>query len=292
MRFSVSMPRTVVLALMSGGLSGCFLWTSADEGATLRTRADAVEARVTELEATEESFRGDVETAHSKVLEIEDVLARATELLTRNSADTGAQVEALAARIATQDGLIDELRHELERLSTEYAEMERDYGERMEKLARRAGIDTELTESEIPADRDALFHAGEVAYEAREFSTARALFRAFVSRHGDDARADDAQYFVGQSYLLEDRPATALGELRRVLATYEEGDHVPHALYAMSEAFWRLHACEEARTSLEAIARAHRDSPVAADARIRAREYRSPPRGYCAETTTSGSGAH
>lgn len=281
------------LALLGAGLSGCFLWTSADEGATLRTRADALEARVTELESTEETFRADVENAHSKVAEIEDVLTRATELLTRNSADTGAQVEALAARIAAQDGLIDELRHELERLTTEYAEMERDYGERMEKLARRAGIDTELAESEIPTDRDALFHAGEVAYEAREFSTARALFRAFVSRHGEDTRADDAQYFVGQSYLLEDRPATALGELRRVLSGYADGDHVPHTLYAMSEAFWRLHACDEAQTSLEVITRSHRDSPVAADARIRLREYRSPPRGYCAETSAATkSGAH
>ena len=118
----LSIAKAALLATLSGGLSGCFLWTSADDGATLRTRADAVEARVTELETTEETFRADVENAHSKVAEIEDVLARATELLTRNSADTGALVEALAARIAAQDGLIDELRHELERLTTELSD--------------------------------------------------------------------------------------------------------------------------------------------------------------------------
>lgn len=290
----LSAANAVLLAALSGGLSGCFLWTSADDGATLRTRADAVEARVAALEATGESFAGDVETARTKVLELEDVLARATDLLTRNSADTGAQVEALTARIAAQDGTIDELRHELERLSAEYAEMERDYGERMERLARRAGVDVELAESEIPADRDALYHAAEVAYEAREFATARGLFRAFVSRHAEDARADDAQYFVGQSYLLEDRPATALGELRRVITNYASGDRVPYALYAMSEAFWRLHACDEARSALEVIGRAHARSAVAGDARTRLREYRSPPRGYCTATApaTSGGSAH
>lgn len=279
-RLSSSLRAAAFLALVSTGLSGCFLWTSADDGATLRTRADTLEARVAELEATEASFRGDVETAHTKMAELEDVLARATDLLTRNSADTGAQVEALAARIAAQDGLIDELRHELERLTTEYAEMEHDYSERMEKLARRAGVDTELDESEIPATADDHFHAGEIAYEAREFSTARALFRAFVSRHADDARADDAQYFIGQSYLLEDRPAAALGELRRVLTTYTSGDALPRTLYAMGEAFWRLHQCGDARASLEAIARS---ASVYSDARTRLREYRSPPRGYCTD---------
>jgi TolA-binding protein len=289
LRLSSGLPLAATLALASSGLSGCFLWTSADDGATLRTRADTLEARVAELEATEASFRSDVETAHSKMAELEDVLARATELLTRNSADTGAQVEALAARIAAQDGLIDELRHELERLHTEYSEMEHDYEDRMNKLARRAGLDVELDESEIPASADDHFHAGEVAYEAREFSTARALFRAFVTRHGEDARADDAQYFVGQSYLLEDRPATALGELRRVLTSYEDSDRVPYALFAMSEAFWRLHACDEARTSLEAISRAHSRSGVASDARTRLREYRSPPRGYCTEAAAAAS---
>jgi TolA-binding protein len=275
------------LTLFASGLSGCFLWTSADDGATLRTRADALDARVTALETTGETFASDVETAHTKMAELEDVLARATELLTRNSADTGALVEVLQARINAQDGLIDELRHEIETLSTEHAEMERDYADRMEKLARRAGVDAELDESEIPAGMDEHYHAAEVAYEAREFSTARALFRAFITRYGTDGRADDAQYFIGQSYLLEDRPATALGELRRVLTAYEDGDRVPYALYAMSEAFWHLHACDEARDSLEAITRAHARSGVAADARTRLRDYRSPPRGYCTEASTS-----
>jgi TolA-binding protein len=164
--------------------------------------------------------------------------------------------------------------------------MERDYAERMEKLARRAGLDVELEESEIPAGADDNYHAAEVAYEARDFSTARALFRAFITRHGEDTRADDAQYFVGQSYLLEDRPATALGELRRVLTTYEDGDRVASALYAMSEAFWRLHQCDAARDALDTIRTSYGSSAVAGDARSRAREYRSPPRGYCTPTKT------
>lgn len=275
------------LAFASGVLSACGLWTSGPDGDTLRSRVGDHETRLSAVEGSLEEDRAalsaDLETARTKLAELESVLTRATELVTRNSADTGAQVEALAAQIAAQEGTIAELHNELSRLQAEFGEMERDYSDRMKKLARRAGLDVEMDESEIPAGADDHYRAATEAYEAREFATARGLFRAFVTRHGTDTRAAAAQYYVGQSYLLEDRPATALGELRRVVADFSSSDRVPYALLSMAEAFWRLHACDEARTALETITSSFARSPVAGDARARLREYRSPPRGYCTE---------
>ena len=196
----------------------------------------------------------------------------------------------LSAQLAAQEGTIAELRSELERLQAEFGEMERDYSERMKKLARRAGLDVEIDESEIPASPDDLYRAATAAYEGREFASARALFRAFVTRHGAEPRAADAQYFVGQSYLLEDRPATALGELRRVVADFAASDRVPFALLSMGEAFWRLHACDEARSALETLTTGFPRAPNVGEARTRLREFRSPPRGYCAETAAPSGG--
>jgi TolA-binding protein len=160
----------------------------------------------------------------------------------------------------------------------------------MKKLARRAGLDVEMDESEIPSSPDDLYRAATAAYEGREFASARALFRAFVTRHGADARAPAAQYYVGQSYLLEDRPATALGELRRVVSEFAASDRVPYALLSMGEAFWRLHACDEARSALETLTTGFPRAPVVGEARTRLREFRSPPRGYCTEPSGSTSG--
>ncbi len=233
------------------------------------------------VEAQREELNTDMENARTTMAELEAVLTRATELVTRNSADTGAQVETLAAQIMAQEGTIAELRNEIERLHTEFSEMEHDYEDRMKKLARRAGLDVALEESEIPGTADEIYRQATAAYEAREFSQARALYRAFVTRHASDNRADDAQFYVGQSYLLEDRPATALGELRRVVSDYASGDRVPYALMSMGEAFWRLHACDEARTAVETVTTSFPRSPIVGEARTRLREYRSPARGYC-----------
>jgi TolA-binding protein len=280
----VSRARAVALALAgaSSFTSGCFLWTSADQGAELQRRQATLDARVTALETgLGEEIRSEVAHAKTKVAELEDVLERATQLLTSTSADTGAQVEQLAQQIARQEGQIAELRHELERLQEEFREQQRDYENRMKKLARRAGIDMPLDEAEIPSDREQHWNALQQALEARDFSTTRALARAFVQRHRGDARADDAQLIIGRSYLLEDRPATALGELRRVITDFAQGDAVPAALLAMAEAFYRLHACGDARTALEALIRAHPRSPLVGEARSRLRDIQRAPTGYC-----------
>jgi TolA-binding protein len=276
--------RALVLALSvaaSAAASGCFLWTTTDQGTALERRATELEARVTALEGTAEGYTAQMDRAHTKVAELEAVLERATQLVTQNSADTGARVEELQQQLMVQTGQIDEIRHELSRLQEEFHAQQHDYEDRMKRLARRAGVDMPVDETQIPAAADDHYRAADVAYEARDFSTARALYRAFVTRYASDARADDAQYRVGQSYLLEDRPATALGELRRIIADFASGDQVPAALLGMGDAFYRLHECDSARTALETLQRAHPRSPQAAEARTRLRDLARAPAGYC-----------
>lgn len=269
-----------VLAAGSALLSAC--WATTEQASQLARRSDALEARTTALETgLGEELRAEVDRAKTKVAELEEVLERATRVVTRASADTGAQVEQLQQQIAQQEGAIAELRHEVTRLQEEFREQQTDYEGRMKKLARRAGIDMPLEEAEIPADRDAHWQAAVRAYEARDFSTARALYRAYVTRYRDDAHADDAQLAIGRSYLQEDRPATALGELRHVIADFQNGDAVPAALLDMADAFYRLHACTDARTALDALVRGHPRSPLVSQAREKLRDIARAPRGYC-----------
>lgn len=247
----------------------------------MRGATTALEARVARVESSAENFDAEAARAHTKVQELESVLERATQVVTRASADTGAQVEAMREQLNTQEGTIAEVRNELSRLQREFQEQQADYENRMKKLARRAGIDMPVEDAEIPAAPNDHFQAARTAYEARDFSRARALYRAFVTRYARDERADDAQYFVGQSYLLEDRPATALGELRRVVSEYASSDSIPKTLLAMGDAFYRLHACTESRAAYDAIIRGHARSPEATDARTKLRDVQRAPAGYC-----------
>lgn len=264
-------------------VSGCFLWTSAEQGASLERRIGQCEERLNALESTAAGFTARMESAASKVKELESVLEQATQLLTRNSADTGARVDELEARLQMQAGLLDELRFELSRLSERVQAQERDYEKRMKQFARRAGVDLPVEDSEIPAQPDEHFRAALSAYELRDFSLARALFRAFITRYPNDARVDDAIYLIGRSYLSEDRPATALNEFRRILNEHRNGDQVPQTLLAMGEAFLRLKECRSAREAYEGLIQAYQRTPQAGEARTRLREIERLPQEYCRE---------
>ena len=59
----------------------------------------------------------------------------------------------------------------------------------------------------------------------------------YVERYARDDQADDAQYFVGMTYLQESRPAAAIGELQKVVDQYPQGDMVDDSLAEMMATF-------------------------------------------------------
>ena len=277
------------LALVSASASatlvaGC-LWTSKGEGERLGTASSEHARRLTKLETSTQSER---ETLHAaigsaqvKVHELEEVLVRATDVVTRNSADTGALVQQLQTQLSALEGQIAEIRNTNEQLTRQLSTQRAEMDERITQVARKAGIDMPLPATEIPADKTEHFAAAYRAYQGSDYSRARALFREYLSRYNSDDQADNAQYWIGASYLQESKPATALGELRKVIAEYPSGDAVDEALFDMGDAFYRLHACTDARTTLEALVRTQPRSPLLARTRDKLREIQRAPRGYC-----------
>lgn len=271
-------PSLVATLLALGGSFLAACWTTAADGEELRRRVDALEQG---QQAQRDELRDEIENAQTKVAELEDVLGRATKVVTRASADTGAQVEELQQQVMSLEGQLAEMRNEVERQSTQLNEQQSDIERQLKKLARHVGIDSAVDESEIPAGADEHFAAAEQAFDAGQYSRARALYRAFVERHGSDERVDNALYKVGVSYLREDRPATALGELRDVVANHPRGDVADDALLDMANAFYALHACTDARSALQAFIRAHPRSSRIREARRQLRTVQRAPRSYC-----------
>lgn len=271
------MRKTVVVLVGLGSLLGA-CWTSASTGDDLVRRVGELERGQTEQR---DELQREIATAQTKVGELESVLDRATKVVTRASADTGAQVETLQQQVMALEGQLAELRNEVTRQQAQLREQQGETERQLKKLARHVGIDTTFDESQIPAGADEHFDAARQAADQRQWGRARALYRTFTERHARDDRVDDALLGIGMTYLAEERPATALGELRRVISEHAEGDAADDALLAMADAFYQLHACTDARAALEALIRAHRRSSLIPAARRKLREVQRAPRGYC-----------
>ncbi|NOY92369.1 MAG: tetratricopeptide repeat protein [Deltaproteobacteria bacterium] len=262
--------------------SGC---VKKAEGERLMAQAQEHERRITALEeglATERRELGEaVAQAHQKVEELQQVLTEATAVVTRNSADVGAEVEQLQQQLSTLEGQLAELQNALRETRGLVDRQGEQLGQQLRRFARSAGVDVALEESEIPTDPAAHLAAAQAALSAGQGSRARALFQAYVRRHGSDEHADDAQLAIGQSYLTDGQPARALGAFQKVMHDYPRGDTLDDALLGMGNAFFALHACTDARSALEALIRTQRRSPLVRRARAKLREIRRAPASAC-----------
>ena len=278
--------RVFGVMLISSALSGCFLWTSKNQGEEIRATAAEHERRLVALEDGQRAGREQLEQAivraDQKISELQTVLQQATQVVTRNSADTGQQVQELATQLGTLEGTLAELRNDLSQTARQITQQRSEMDERIGQVARKAGVDMPLPADQIPAAKTDHYATAYRAYQASDYSRARALFREYINRYATDDNADNAQYWIGASYLAENRPATALGEFRKVLSDYSQGDAIDETLFDMAECFWRLKACTDAKTTLDALIRTQATSPLLNRARDRLREFQHPDRAYCA----------
>ena len=136
-------------------------------------------------------------------------------------------------------------------------------------------------EQQVPADKNEHYAAAYRAYSDRDFAKARSLFRSFIAQYGTDTQADNAQYWLGASYLIENRPATALSELKKVIQNFRGGDAVDEALLDMAEAFYRLRACSDARNALDTLIRTQANSPLVPKAKQKLKAMKKLGKDYC-----------
>jgi TolA-binding protein len=281
----------IAIALAAGStlLSGCFLWTTAGDGdrmdRTIRLHEERIDGLAKGVREDRQLLREELARAKQSVAELEQLIERATSVVTRNSADTGARVEELQRQLSTIEGQLAELQQSTTQSQREMTERMEKQGETtkrtIEQIARKAGVDMAVDESQIPADRNEHYAQSNRAYQTGEHSKARGLLREYVRRYAQDEQADNCQYMIGASYLAENQPARALGELRRVITDWPRGDAIDEALFDMGDAFYRLHACTDARSTYDTLVRTQPRSTLARRARDKLREIGRAPRGYC-----------
>ena len=258
--------------LCSLALSGCLMTSGA--GDEMRRQ---LEERMSELNARQEQRAQSLE---KKLQELSEGLENARQLLTRDSADVGAQVQAQQQRMAELEGQLAEMTHNLNDMIEQTAKARAELDDKLGKLTSKPGEIT-LDPSQIPADKSAHFNAAYDAYKAADQDKARALFKEYVTRYPDDTKTGDAQYWVGATYLVQNKPATALGEYRKVIALYPKSPAVDTALYGMADAFYRLHACTDAKGALDALVKRKPSKTLEERAKQLTKAIKESPKGFC-----------
>jgi len=137
-----------------------------------------------------------------------------------------------------------------------------------EKAAKEAAGGGGETSGDQPAaearsgdERKAYDSAFELLKEGR-YSEAAAAFRTFLEKHPDGPYADNAQYWLGESYYVTREFAKALDAFRGVSEKYPDSAKLPDARLKMGYTLYELGRMDEARTILRKVMNEHPDSAV------------------------------
>ncbi|MBC7172191.1 MAG: tetratricopeptide repeat protein [Polyangiaceae bacterium] len=272
----------VLVVAGASALSGC---ATRAEFRKLEQESRAREQRLAAVEEQLSTQRADLEgvtaRAQERVQELQQILEQATQAVTRNSADVVTEVERIRADLGALEGRVAEVRNETTTGNAALRQRVAELDQQIDRIAAQTGIELAIAESEIPPDANAHFAAAKQAYDANDFPRARGLFRVFTTRHPRHEKADDAYYYIGKSFMAQDRPQSAISPFQRVIQDYRTGDMIDDTLLAMGDAFFQLRACGDARTAYDALVQGHRNSPHVAAARRGLENVRRATRAQC-----------
>ena len=108
-----------------------------------------------------------------------------------------------------------------------------------------------------------MFETAQADYAAGQWPLAISGFEQFIRSFPTHDRADDAQFYIGESYQLDGKFKEAVGSYEKVIADYPSGDRVPQALYKRGVALSLLGENERARESFQQVIRNYPQSEVA-----------------------------
>jgi len=108
-----------------------------------------------------------------------------------------------------------------------------------------------------------MFDTAQADYAAGQWPLAISGFEQFIRSFPTSDRADDAQFYIGESYQLDGKFKEAVTAYEKVISDYPSGDRVPQALYKRGVALSLLGENERARESFQQVIRNYPQSEVA-----------------------------
>jgi tol-pal system protein YbgF len=266
------------MSLLAGGLlvlAGCA--TTEDVAVVQRGQAQMTQEmsqRVAKLESGQEEVR-------------------------RNQADLGVKLDQMASEMQVLTGRFEESRHQSQRALQEFAALRQTQEQRLREMEQKlkslheppptsvgaGGAQTspapaqeakETKEAKVPAKKspEDLYKEAYDALKEGHPAEAREQFKKFLKLHPKSDLADNAQYWIGETYYVERDYEKAVLAFEELVKKYPKGDKVPGAMLKEAYAFLELKDKSNARTLLKRLVALYPKSEEAALAKKKLKELK------------------
>jgi tol-pal system protein YbgF len=122
------------------------------------------------------------------------------------------------------------------------------------------------TSTETP---DAAYRSAFETLKAGRYEQAAQAFQAFLEQHGDSVYADNARYWLGESYYVVRSFDEAMGHFQQLLDEFPDSPKRPDALLKIGFIHYENGDLQQSRKTLERVREQHPDSTAASLAQER-----------------------
>lgn len=206
-----------------------------------------------------------------KLNEIDRRLSAVERILANGSlVDMAMHMDNLQRTTAELRGRVETLEYQSEETADRQRDLYQDLDQRIQQLEQRlqAGTGGPLVPGQLPvpggSDRDNYQAAFELLKQ-QQYEDAAGAFEQFLETYPDSELADNAQYWLAESYYVTGQFEQALGEFESVINDYPDSRKAADALLKMGYCNYELERWDAARDALQ---RVQREFPETTAARL------------------------
>ena len=204
------------------------------------------------------ALRADVDKLQTRLDALEKNVADTTRDLRKNQADLGADFGSVRDNVQNMRGQVEEMHKEFsgvgkgQNLKTRLDDMAFRIGylENFLGIAKKestngakvegVGVGAAEATAEPKNDVEAAYNACYKLFKEGQYVKAREEFVKFLKQYPKTAFSDNAQFWIGETWYVEDKFERAIVEYQKVVKDYPNGDKVPYALLKQGMAFQKL----------------------------------------------------
>ena len=239
--------------------------------------------QVKQIESDNSSLRGQVDSLRAEMSKLRGLVARAEqqsqqtkEHTLKVTADLNLRMEQLQQQMQIADDRLDDMNNRVANMPNKM----RMVSERStpppasneEPPTTAPGNNEPLVDKNALADMSKLYDASYQDLTQGKFELARQGFTEFLRRYPESALADNAQYWIGESYYSQREYVRAAAEFAEVADKYPAGDKVPASMLKRAYALLSLSKRVEAKALLEKLVKQYPNTNEAELAKARLRE--------------------
>jgi len=191
--------------------------------------------------------------------------------LRKNQADTGADLAELREQVKKLQGMNEELRRDLNSLRADRKEKDaklNDVSLRVGFIENFIGVGKKSEKGENGTRKEGkknntqrnggngksdLYSLAYRDFKNAKYDEARKGFQKYIEKNPGTDLADNAQFWIGETYYLENDFEKAILEYEKVIKNYPDGDRVPHALLKQGLSFLKLGDVDSGKLLLEQV---------------------------------------